>query len=388
MRIAFYAPLKPPGHPSPSGDRRMARLLIAALRQAGHEVSVASRLRSHDAAGDPRRQLRIAAAGARLATRLVTAYRAAPPAQRPQAWFTYHLYHKAPDWLGPPVSQALDIPYLVAEASYAPKRAGGAWDLGQRAASAAIAAADAILVLNPADRECLLPLVARPGRLVTLAPFIDTACYAAAAQRPPGEPARAALLGRHRLDPAVPLLLTVAMMRPGDKLASYRFLAAALGSLADRPWQLLVVGDGAARPAVAEAFAPLAGRVAFAGSLAPASLLECYAAADLYVWPALSEAWGMTLLEAQASGLPVVAGAEGGVPAVVADGDSGLLTPPGDMAAFRAAIASLLDDPAGRRAMGARAAARMVQRHDIAAAAQRLDETLRAVVADRRRRVA
>src|SRR4030095_4370142 len=82
----------------------------------------------------------------------------ARPSRRPQAWFTYHLYHKAPDWLGPPVSRALGIPYLVAEASHAPKRAGGPWDLGQRAAAAAIAAADAILVLNPTDRDCLLPL--------------------------------------------------------------------------------------------------------------------------------------------------------------------------------------------------------------------------------------
>jgi hypothetical protein len=45
MRIAFYAPMKPPDHPVPSGDRRMSRLLIAALGRAGHEVELASRLR-------------------------------------------------------------------------------------------------------------------------------------------------------------------------------------------------------------------------------------------------------------------------------------------------------------------------------------------------------
>jgi glycosyltransferase involved in cell wall biosynthesis len=388
MRIAFYAPLKPPGHPSPSGDRRMARLLIAALRRAGHEVSLASRLRSHDPGGDPARQRRIAGIGARLAAKLIATWRAVPPSRRPQAWFTYHLYHKAPDWLGPPVSRALGIPYLVAEASYAPKRAGGAWDFGQRAAAAAIAAADAILVLNPADRDCLLPLVDGPGRLVPLPPFIDTASYAAAAGRRAGGLADAALRRRLGLDPAAPLLLAVAMMRPGDKLASYRLLAEALVGLGERRWQLLIVGDGLARPAVEEAFAPLGPRVAYAGSRSGAALLECYAAADLYAWPAVSEAWGMTLLEAQASGLPVVAGAEGGVPAVVANGTTGLVTPPRDVAAFRAAIARLLDDPAGRIAMGAAAAARMAQQHDIATAARQLDETLRTVVAARRRRVA
>ena len=40
MRIAFYAPLKSPNHPVPSGDRLMARLLIAALQRAGHDVEI------------------------------------------------------------------------------------------------------------------------------------------------------------------------------------------------------------------------------------------------------------------------------------------------------------------------------------------------------------
>ena len=121
MRVAFYAPMKPPGHPVPSGDRRMARLLIEALRRGGHEVALASRLRSWDRGLDPARPARIEALGARVADRLVRRWRGAP--DRPDAWFTYHLYHKAPDWLGPPVAAALGIPYVVAEASHAPQRA-------------------------------------------------------------------------------------------------------------------------------------------------------------------------------------------------------------------------------------------------------------------------
>ena len=62
MRVAFYAPLKPPDHPVPSGDRSMARLLIRALELAGHEVGLASRLRSRDTDGDPARQSRLARA--------------------------------------------------------------------------------------------------------------------------------------------------------------------------------------------------------------------------------------------------------------------------------------------------------------------------------------
>ena len=51
MRVAFYAPLKPPDHPTPSGDRRMARLLMEALRAGGHVPVLASRFRSRYATG-------------------------------------------------------------------------------------------------------------------------------------------------------------------------------------------------------------------------------------------------------------------------------------------------------------------------------------------------
>ncbi len=69
MRIEFHAPLKHPGHPVPSGDRRMARLFVEALRRAGHDVRCGTRLRSHDGAGDARRQARIRRLGGRLAER-------------------------------------------------------------------------------------------------------------------------------------------------------------------------------------------------------------------------------------------------------------------------------------------------------------------------------
>src|SRR5689334_17494620 len=113
MRVAFYAPLKPPDHPVPSGDRRVARLFLDAFRLAGHDPFVASRLRSFDADGDRPRQCRLAALGRHTADRLLRQWRRGSQAA-PDLWFTYHLSYKAPDWLGPPVSRALGIPYLVA----------------------------------------------------------------------------------------------------------------------------------------------------------------------------------------------------------------------------------------------------------------------------------
>ena len=60
----------------------------------------------------------------------------------------------------------------------------------------------------------------------------------------------------------------------------------------------------------------------------------------------------MALLEAQAFGCPVVAGAYGGVPSVVRDGDSGVLTAPGDANALAQAVMDLCDDEDRRRALG------------------------------------
>ena len=115
----------------------------------------------------------------------------------------------------------------------------------------------------------------------------------------------------------------------------------------------------------------------FAGAVPHAELPAIYASADLYLWPAINEAYGMAFLEAQAAGLPVVAGRTGGVPAVVADGVTGVLTPIGDAAAFAAATARLLDD-AGERARLAKAArVRVNARHDERAAAQALAAALR-----------
>ena len=371
MNIAFYAPMKPPDHPVPSGDRRMANLLMAALSLAGHRIELSCRLCSRDGEGDPARQARLASLGAALARRLVRRFESRPKDERPAAWLTYHLYYKAPDWIGPAVCEALGIPYLVAEASVAGKRAGGPWDLGHRATLAALERATAVIALNPRDVECLPD----PHRVHALRPFLDPAPYRAAAAERPRH--RAALAKRLNLDPEQPWLLAVAMMRRGDKLASYRALAESLTDLRGLPWQLVLVGDGPARGEVAAAFSRFpVERLRYLGELSPDALPPVYAACDLLVWPAVREAYGMALLEAQASGLPVVAGASGAVPEIVRDGATGALARPEDPAAFTEALRGLLEDPARRHRMAAAAPAVVCAEHGLPAAARRLDAIL------------
>jgi glycosyltransferase involved in cell wall biosynthesis len=376
MRIAFYAPMKPPDHSAPSGDRRVARLLIQALGLAGHEVALASRLRSYDREGSRRRQAALRASGARLARRLVESLQQRPPDERPDLWFTYHLYHKAPDWLGPAVAGALGIPYVVAEASFARKQAGGPHASGHAAVARALARADAVISFTPEDEAGVAPLVREARRLHRLAPFLDQAPFAAA--RAGRAAHRAALARRLELDPALPWLLAVGMMRPGDKLASYRLLARALDLIAGRRYALIVVGDGAARATVEDELAgPL---VRMAGAQEPEAMPEFYAAADLMVWPAVNEAYGMALLEAAAAGLPAIAGRERGVPEIIAEGETGRLVEPRRPEAFAAALVALLDDEGLRARLGAAAMARVAERHSLSAASAALDAILHALV--------
>jgi len=359
MRIAFYAPLKPPDHPVPSGDRRVAQLFLAALRRAGHDTLIASRFRSYDGRGDPLRQSRVASVGARLAARFVRRCREAPQIA-PELWFTYHLYHKAPDWLGPQIADILRIPYVVAEASDAPKQASGGWATGRQAVGRAIRQADAVIGLNPADRECVLPLLRNAWRWVAFKPFIDAAFYAGKACSRAGPPR----------------LVAVAMMRYGDKLASYQMLGHALSYLLDLPWSLEVIGDGPARRDVEDALCPLGERVTWAGEIGSIGVARRLASADLCVWPALNEAFGMALLEAQASGVPVVAGAAGGVGEIVVHGVTGLLVPPSDPLAFAEAVRSLIADRSRRAAFGEAARQRVRTEHDISSAARRLNAVI------------
>jgi glycosyltransferase involved in cell wall biosynthesis len=361
MRVLLHTPLKPPDSESASGDREMARGLSRLLRRLGHSVIMPAMSRVAPGVPAADRHLALQRRARAQAQRLIQHWRALPPRhpERYDLWFTYHCYYRKPDWLGPIVTRALGIPYVISEASHAPRRAQGPTRLGHRAAERALAAADLVLSVNPRDVPGVKARL-RPGAHQRwLPPFIDTRPFrtAATARQPSNDP---------------PLLLSVGMMRTRDKLASYRVLAQAFTLLRDKAWRALLVGDGPARAEIEQLMAPFGERVRFAGVVPHAELPKVYAGADLYLWPAINEAYGMAFLEAQAAGLPVVAGRTGGVPAVVADRVTGILTPIGDAAAFAAAVAYLLDRPDDRARLAQGAANRVEAHHDECAAAHAL----------------
>ena len=379
MPIALYAPAARPDPAAPWGGPRLMHLVARALEAAGHHTVAPTEFRSDEGLEDSRQQATLERKAARQARKLVTAYRDLPAVARPEAWLTCDLRHTAPDLIGPAVAEALDMPYLLVGASYARAEAGGEHARWLSYTARAIARAKAVLSLTAEDEESIRPLVPNTARLYRLAPFLDLAPYRAAEP----DAARRALADALPLDPARPWLLTVAPMQTGATLASWRLLGRSLNLIADPPWQLVIVGEGEARWLVEEAMAPLGpGLAVFVGARTDEELPAVYAACDLYVWPAYQETFGMAMLEAQAAGLPVVAQDWPGPAAVVAGGETGLLTPRHDDVAFAGAVVELCASAEKRRAMGAAAVARAEKQHGIENAASILQRALTAALCD------
>jgi glycosyltransferase involved in cell wall biosynthesis len=91
-------------------------------------------------------------------------------------------------------------------------------------------------------------------------------------------------------------------------------------------------------------------------------VLSVHKAFDIFVMSSITEGLGTSLLDAMASGRPVVATKAGGIPEIVADGETGILVPPRDHGALAAAILRLLADPDLRQRMGRAGLARVRER--------------------------
>jgi len=356
-RIAFYAPMKPVDHPTPSGDRQMARLIVQALRENGAAVDIPSKLRTWMRQGGRKAQQDLARQSAEEVQRILAGWRAT--GRTPDCWVTYHLYHRAPDWIGPAISDALNLPYVVIEASRSPRRRTGEWAVGFEAADAALARADAVAYIHNEDRDGLAGTVA-PDRLTHFPPFIDKSRFPEKKTRDTNNPVQ---------------LLTIAMMREGDKSRSYGVLADALKALPNLPWHLTIAGDGPARDNILRQFP--ADRITYLGAISPDDIADVYRQGDIFVWPAINEAYGAVLLEAQASGLSVIAGNSGGVAEIVGHEETGLVVPEGDVKLFSQAIDLLAGDPRAINKMGAAAAAHVRLRHDLTQARHRLADILK-----------
>lgn len=99
----------------------------------------------------------------------------------------------------------------------------------------------------------------------------------------------------------------------------------------------------------------VAGKVKIYDLLPDNELAQLYSTASLFLSTSRMEGWGLSIMEAMASGCPVVAASVGGVRELIEDGDTGMLVEPGDLKGFADAIEKLLDDEALRKRMTRRA---------------------------------
>jgi glycosyltransferase involved in cell wall biosynthesis len=162
------------------------------------------------------------------------------------------------------------------------------------------------------------------------------------------------------------------------------FLLEAFAKLRQRPegehLKLLLVGDGRLLPQLRETAERLgiAQACRFPGNIA--KLAEVYRAIDLFTMPSLWEGLSLAMLEAMASGLPVVATEVGGARDVLGDDRYGLLVPAHDADALAAALGKLLDDPRAASELAAAGKARVHADYSVTSLTQQLAGLYRAAV--------
>jgi D-inositol-3-phosphate glycosyltransferase len=216
------------------------------------------------------------------------------------------------------------------------------------------AAADRLVASNLVERADLAwHLGADPARVAVIPCGVDVDLF-----RP-----RAAAPARARLGlDAEHVLLFVGRLTPIKGFETLLRALAVLRSdgLATARLTLLVVGgakgdtDGSERLSQLAHSLGVAAWVDFRGPQPQDVLPDYYAAADLCLMPSRYESFGMVALEAMASGVPVIASRAGGLAVTVQDGVTGRLVPEGDVATLARAVAELLADGPGRRALGVR----------------------------------
>ena len=203
-----------------------------------------------------------------------------------------------------------------------------------------------VAVSDAVRRHWALGLGVEPDRIRVVRNGIDVIRYQ------PSERSRESL---------IPVIGVAARLAP---MKGIEHLLDALGVLAEQgvAFQLKIAGTGNLRNPLEERCARtgIGERTEFLGHVD--DMPSFYRSIDLYVLPSVStEGLPLGVLEAMASGIPVVATTVGGTPEAVRDGVDGLLVPPRDVSALADALRRLLSDTAGRRTMGEAGRTRAVE---------------------------
>jgi glycosyltransferase involved in cell wall biosynthesis len=233
---------------------------------------------------------------------------------------------------------------------------------------ATLARADRIVVTSEAYAEESPELTPHRDKLGVVPPGVDTERFHPRNAEPAAGPPEIAFVGRL------------------DDTSSHKGLPVlfeALSRLDGREVRLCVVGDGDRRAAYEKRAGELgvAESTRFLGFVDDDELARIYARARTVCLPSVtrSEGFGLVLLEAQASGTPVVGSDIGGIPQALEPEETGVLVEPGDADDLAAKLARLLDDPKRAETMGYRGRERVEDRFTWDKAADRMATILREV---------
>ena len=205
---------------------------------------------------------------------------------------------------------------------------------------AALACCRAVIVTSETTAAIVEHAFGVPGQMITVAtPGVDVPLQPQRAERRPG-PVRVMAMG------------SVSQRK------AHRVLVEALNTMPDLDWTCIIAGSLELDPDTAESVKAqiadlgLETRIAVVGTVGDAEAAALFAWADIFALASLYEGYGMVFSEALAYGLPIVATTGGAIPEVVTP-EAGLLVPPGDVAAFAAALRRLIADPAERARLAA-----------------------------------
>jgi glycosyltransferase involved in cell wall biosynthesis len=284
------------------------------------------------------------------------------PAAPPDVWHANHFgagaYHLAFSAARPLVFTSHN-PFLVSDYPVVESR------LERMLQALLLRRADAVVALSSREADLLAARFGIARERFTVIPNgLDLALYE------PAEP-RSAVTGGAVSDaavagaPAVPLDIVAVGQLVDYK--GHRYLLEAVARLRDElpGLRLTIVTHQAAGRAEQERLAAelgIADRLAYEGPYSTAELAARIRRCDVFVQPSLAECFPVTVLEAMACAVPVVATDVGGVAEEI--GDAGVVVPPADAQALTAAIRRLAADPGARRALGATGRARVEALYD------------------------
>ncbi len=256
------------------------------------------------------------------------------------------------------------VPHIVTTHSLEPLRPwkaeqlGGGYALSSWCEKVAVESAAAVIAVSEGMRADVLaayPAVP-PERVRVIRNGIDTTEYAADAGTD--------VLERYGVDPARPTVIFVGRITRQKGVPVLLRAASAL----DPGAQLVVCAGQPDTPELEAEVTTLverlrhtrSGVIWLSGMLAKREIIQLLTHATVFACPSLYEPLGIVNLEAMACGTAVVASRVGGIPEVVAGGETGLLVPPNDPAALAGALDTLLRDPDMAAAMGQRGRKRAV----------------------------